>query len=109
MNNVVVFGQSAGGHIAQLLTWSGADTFKGDSALKSYSVKPVAGISWFGPSDFRKSDLFIPSEGIKQNYSPDHWANRITKSSHIYEDTDKETIELLKEVSPVAYLNAASA
>ena len=109
MNRVVVFGGSAGGHIAQLLTFSAADDFKGDASLFDYKVSPVAGISWYGPSDFRDTKLFI-SDNLKDKFKPDHWGNRITKTGKLdYADADIETRQLVDEVSPVVYLKKDSA
>ena len=109
MDRVVVFGSSAGGHIAQLLTFSGADDFKGDADLAPFKVNPVAGISWYGPSDFRDIGLFM-TEHLDDKFTPDHWANRITKTDGFkYVDADAKTKQMVDEVSPVIYLNKNSA
>lgn len=109
MSRVVVFGSSAGGHIAQLLTFSGVDDFAGEAALMSYKVAPVAGVSWFGPSDFRDTDLFV-SEKMKDKFAPDHWAKRITKKdSFNYEESDAEIRRVIEELSPVWWLTKNSA
>ena len=55
---MVVFGESAGGQIAQLLNYAGPESFVGDKELASDGVRPVAGISWYGPTDFTDVDLF---------------------------------------------------
>jgi len=110
MDKVVVFGSSAGGHIAQLLTWSKPDDFAGDPALAEYKVSPVAGVSWFGPSDFRDPMLFI-GDGVRAKFSMDHWARRITKpqGEFLYKGADAQTRRMIEEVSPVCYLNRESA
>jgi acetyl esterase/lipase len=110
MDRVVVFGSSAGGHIAQLLTWSGADDFAGAPALASFRAAPVAGISWFGPSDFRDNRLF-DYPGSDKKFAPDHWAKRITKSNDgfCYDTADAKTRRMTEELSPVWWLNAKSA
>jgi len=110
MDKVVVFGSSAGGHLAQLLTWSGPDDFAGDPALAEYKVSPMAGVSWFGPSDFRDPMLFIGT-GVKAKFPMDHWANRITKpqGEFEYKGADEKTRQMIEEVSPVCYLNKNSA
>jgi acetyl esterase/lipase len=109
MDRVVVFGGSAGGHIAQLLTFSAADDFKGDASLFDYKVSPVAGISWYGPSDFRDTRLFA-TEDLEDKFAPDHWANRITKTDPFeYADADEKTKQMVDEVSPVVYLKKDSA
>lgn len=66
MRKVVVWGTSAGAQIAQILTYSGPNDFKGDPALASYRVQPAAGISWFGPTDFTDPALF----GGKDRFAP---------------------------------------
>ncbi|MFC1468140.1 alpha/beta hydrolase fold domain-containing protein [Verrucomicrobiota bacterium] len=110
MDKVAVFGSSAGGHITQLLTWSDADAFAGDPALKPYKVNVATGVSWFGPSDFRDTQLFV-SEGVKDKFLPDHWARRITKSrpgEFCYERADAETRRTIEELSPVWWLKKES-
>jgi len=110
LSRAVVFGSSAGGHIAQLLTWSGEDDFAGDPALAKYKVKLLAGVSWFGPCDFRDTKLFI-SDGVKDKYAPDHWARRITKpkGKFMYDGADEKTRHMIEEVSPVYWLTGESA
>jgi acetyl esterase/lipase len=108
MNRVVVFGSSAGGHIAQLLTFSGPNDFVGEFSLKGYKVSPAAGISWFGPSDFRDTRLFA-TEGLEDKFSPDHWAKRISKSDEFdYADSDAKTKRMISELSPVYWLRKNS-
>jgi acetyl esterase/lipase len=108
-DRIVVFGSSAGGHIAQLLTFSGADDFTGDSGLSNLQVEPVAGISWFGPSDFRDTQLF-ETENLEDKFAPDHWAKRIMKTDTFsYKEADAETKRLIEEMSPVCYLKKESA
>jgi acetyl esterase/lipase len=105
----VVFGSSAGGHIAQLLTFSSADAFAGDESLSEFNVTPAAGISWFGPSDFRDAELFV-TEGLDDKFAPDHWARRITKGSEFnYTTADAAVQKMTDELSPVWWLNQNSA
>lgn len=109
-NKVIAFGGSAGGHLAQMVTWSDPDAFPGDPALAEYKLDILAGISWSGPSDFRDQDLFVVPEGVKKEYEPWHWSNRITKySGNTYESKDPQIIAAIKEVSPVVYLTKDSA
>ncbi len=109
MDRVVVFGPSAGGHIAQLLTFSDPTSFKGAEELAEYQVSPVAGISWYGPSDFRDEALFIV-EGDDGNYAPDHWARHITKQDHFsYTDASTDVQETTEQLSPVWWLKKESA
>lgn len=108
-DRIVIIGDSAGGHITQLLTLSDADDFKGDEALFAYKVNPAAGISWYGPSDFRDTQLFV-TENLEDKFKPDHWATRISKSkSFSYAEADEKTRKMADEVSPVIYLSKESA
>ncbi|VGO19213.1 alpha/beta hydrolase [Pontiella sulfatireligans] len=104
MNRVVVFGSSAGGHLAQLLTFSGADDFAGDPALAKYKVELAAGVSWFGPSDFRDNNLF-DYQGPDRKFAPDHWSRYINKSQHFnYGKEDAAVRKMTEELSPVWWL-----
>ncbi len=107
MDRVVVFGSSAGSHLAQLLAWSEPDAFPGDPVLAPYDVKPVAGVSWYGPSDFRRTSLFDLGETAK--FKPDHWARFITKGDHFdYEELDETTRRITDALSPVTWLRKDS-
>ena len=110
MDKVVIFGSSAGGHLAQLLTWSGPDDFAGDPMLAPYRVEMAAGVSWFGPCDFRDPKWSV-SDGVKDKFAPDFWAARITKpdGKSIFDHPDEKTKAMLAEVSPVVYLSKDSA
>lgn len=108
-DRIVVLGDSAGGHITQLLTLSGPDDFKGDTDLLKYKVTLAGGISWYGPSDFRDTELFV-TENLEDKFSPGHWGTRITKSPDFGTDhLDEKTALMVGEVSPVIYLNKNSA
>ena len=74
-NRIVVFGDSAGGQIVQILNFTAPDGFPGDADLSAYGVRPVAGISWYGPSDFTNVDLFKTDFSDKD---PDRFGARIT-------------------------------
>lgn len=109
MDRVVVFGSSAGGHIAQLVTFSPADAFVGDPALAQYQAKVAAGISWYGPADFRDTQLFA-TDGLDDAFAPDHWAKLITKEDTFnYEAADADTRRVIEELSPVWWLKKESA
>ena len=45
-NNVYVLGDSAGGHIAQMITLANPNDFKGDDNLYVNPYKVIAGVSW---------------------------------------------------------------
>jgi acetyl esterase/lipase len=108
-DRIVVMGDSAGGHITQLLTLSGADDFKGDPSLYAFRVSPAGGISWYGPSDFRDTQLFV-TDDLEDKFKPDHWGNRITKTDELdYAAAGEKTKQMVDEVSPVVYLKKTSA
>jgi acetyl esterase/lipase len=105
---VVVFGSSAGGHLAQMLTFSDTDDFVGDPDLATYKANVVAGVSWFGPFDFQSAEYFTFNEGISSKFAPDHWTRRATKymgKDSLYNHLDSETKKALAEISPVCWLD----
>ncbi len=53
-----VMGDSAGGQIAQMLLLSAPQTLAGDAALATSHYRMVCGVSWYGPCDFEKTELF---------------------------------------------------
>ena len=100
-DQVFVMGDSAGGQIAQMLTLADANLFSGEPFLKSYTYKVKAGISWYGPTDFTKTELFKTSDYTK---NPDRFGDRIFKKGM---DRFKKEF-YYKEVSPVFYLTSQS-
>jgi acetyl esterase/lipase len=95
------FGDSAGGQLAQMLLLSPADAFPGDPDLAGATYKVVAGVSWYGPCDFEKMELFNPDgrADFRDRFEP-----RIVMSG-----TDpKDKLQLYREISPVNYLKADS-
>ncbi len=92
-NRIYTFGDSAGGHLAQMVLFAPPDRLKGDAELAKYSYKTVAGVSWYGPCDFQDPELFNGSTRFN---------GRI-----MGKDTeDKEA--RFREVSPVVYLTKNS-
>lgn len=64
-NRIAVYGQSAGGHLGQLLAFTKDDDLIGDTKLKSYSSTVKCAVSWYGLTDFSQPDaidLFRGSE-----------------------------------------------
>lgn len=55
---VFTFGDSAGGHLAQMVLLAPPERFESDPELAEYSFKTAAGVSWYGPCDFRDPELF---------------------------------------------------
>lgn len=100
-NRVFVLGDSAGGHIAQMITLADPNQFLGDKMLSEYTYNVIAGVSWYGPSDFTKTELFATVDKTKV---PDRFGSRILKSKN---DTKKKDA-MYKEMSPVFYLTKES-
>ena len=98
---ICVMGDSAGGHIAQMLLLASPDQLPGDSALAEVSYRMVAGVSWYGPCDFEKIELFNHDD--RADFQ-DRFGTRILGSDP---DTDNK-LELYREVSPINYLSKNS-
>ncbi|WP_240928386.1 alpha/beta hydrolase [Thalassoroseus pseudoceratinae] len=95
---ICVMGDSAGGHIAQMLLLTSADQLPGDASLSKVSYQMAAGVSWYGPCDFEKIDLFNHND--RANFR-DRFEARIMGS-----DSDpKDNLARYREVSPINYLN----
>ena len=96
-----VNGDSAGGHIAQMLLLSSPASLPGDPSLAGAAYRMIAGISWYGPCDFEKPDLFNAegSEGARDRFGP-----RILKPG----TNPKDQLTLYREMSPVQYLSPTS-
>jgi acetyl esterase/lipase len=90
-SRIVVWGDSAGGQIAQVLTYAGPDGFPGDESLAEFGVQPVSGISWYGPSDFTDVDLFKTDLSEK---NPDRFGARIVGDAGGYADNPKAFEEM---------------
>lgn len=100
-DRVFTFGDSAGGHLAQMVLLSPPESFPGDSALADAKYHLVAGVSWYGPCDFEKTELFNP--GDRANFR-DRFGRRILQN-----DADPQTkVAAYREVSPVNYLKPDS-
>lgn len=99
---IFVFGDSAGGHIAQMLLLSPSKILTGDPQLADVDYKVVAGLSWYGPCDFENTNLFNHDDrpGFR-----DRFGARITGRSQV---SAKEKLDLYREMSPVNYLKKDS-
>ena len=100
-NRIVVWGDSAGGQLAQMLTLADPDAFIGDESLADVSVRPIAGISWYGPTDFTDVDLFKTDLSDK---NPDRFGARITGSAGGYGEHPKA----YEEMSPYYWIKKES-
>lgn len=94
-------GDSAGGQIAQMLLLSPPDSLPGDPALAGAPYKMVAGVSWYGPCDFEKTELFNHDDrpGFRDRFGP-----RILKP----DSKPNEKLALYREMSPINYLTKDS-
>jgi len=98
---VFTFGDSAGGQIAQMLLLSPPGSLPGAEELTGYGYTTVAGVSWYGPCDFEKTELF--NHDGRPNFR-DRFGPRILKP-----DTDPaDKLRLYREMSPVNYLTKES-
>ncbi|MCM2373943.1 alpha/beta hydrolase [Aporhodopirellula aestuarii] len=100
-DRIVVWGDSAGGQLAQMLTLADPDAFIGDESLADVSVRPIAGMSWYGPTDFTDVDLFKTDLSDK---NPDRFGARITGSAGGY----AENPEAYEEMSPYYWIKKES-
>lgn len=100
-NRCYTMGDSAGGQIAQMLLLTSPQTLPGDEELAETSFKMVAGVSWYGPCDFEKVDLFNHNdrEDFRDRFGP-----RILGADKKAENK----LELYREMSPINYLSKDS-
>lgn len=101
-DQIYVFGDSAGGHIAQMLLLSPPVSLTGDANLAEVDYKIVAGLSWYGPCDFENQDLFNHDDrpDFRDRFGP-----RIIGAADV---TPEEKRRLYREMSPVTYLKKDS-
>lgn len=100
-DRIFVMGDSAGGHIAQMLLLASPEDLPGAPALADVSYRMVAGVSWYGPSDFVKIDLF--NHDNRANFK-DRFAARILGSK----TGPQDKLSRYQEMSPVNYLSKLS-
>ena len=96
-----VMGDSAGGHIAQMLLLSSPEQLSGAAELAKVPYRMVSGVSWYGPGDFEKMELFNHDD---RTDFKDRFAARIMGAG-----SDPSTkLDRYREVSPVNYLSKDS-
>lgn len=98
---ICVMGDSAGGHIAQMLLLATPEQLPGDEALASASYKMMAGVSWYGPCDFENTELFNHDDRADFR---DRFGPRILGS----DSGPSNKLERYREVSPINYLSKDS-
>lgn len=101
-NRFYTFGDSAGGHIAQMLLLTPPSSLTGDAGLAGESYQIVAGVSWYGPCDFQDVSLFNHDDrpDFRDRFGP-----RILGYAEVSPDEKKR---LYREMSPVNYLKKDS-
>ena len=100
-DRIVVWGDSAGGQLAQMLTLADPDDFIGDVSLAGITVHPIAGMSWYGPTDFTDVDLFKTDI---EDRNPDRFSARITGTEGGYAEYPKA----YEEMSPYYWIKKDS-
>lgn len=98
---VFTWGDSAGSHLAQMLLLSSLESFPGDPTLADATCRLLASVSWYGPCDFEKIDLFTPPGGSDVR---DRFGSRILK---VGED-EKTRLAAYSRGRPVNYLRPDS-
>jgi len=96
-----VMGDSAGGQIAQMLLLTAPKALPGDSELASTSYEMAAGVSWYGPCDFEKTDLFNHDDRVDFH---DRFGPRILGAN--LDPTTK--LDRYREMSPVNFVRKDS-
>ena len=100
-NRVFTFGDSAGGQIAHMLLLSPPKCLQGVKKLANFDYTVLGGVSWYGPCDFEKIQLFNPDGRPKFH---DRFKSRILPSNTPVADK----LKLYREISPVTYLGKDS-
>ena len=100
-SSIYTFGDSAGGHISQMLLLSPSDSLLGDPDLAEYPYKTAAGVSWYGPCDFQDEQLFNHND--RENFR-DRFGPRILGKNA----DPKDKVRLYAEMSPITYLTKDS-
>ena len=95
---ICVMGDSAGGHIAQMLLLSSPEQLPGDKSLANVAYRMLAGVSWYGPGDFENVQLFNHDDRADFR---DRFGPRIMGSN----TGPSEKLARYREVSPVNYLS----
>lgn len=101
-NRFVAFGDSAGGQIAQLVLLSSPESLPGAPELAGAAYRMVAGVSWYGPCDFEKTDLFNHDDRADFR---DRFGARILRT----DAGPEEKLARYREMSPINYLTSRSA
>ncbi len=100
-NCVFTFGDSAGGQIAQMLLLSSPESLPGAEELAGQNYRTLAGVTWYGPCDFEKTELF--NHNGRADFR-DRFGPRILKP----DAKPENKVALYREMSPIQYLKSDS-
>ena len=100
-SRVFTYGDSAGGQLAQMLLLTQPEDFPGAAELAGQRYTMRAGVSWYGPCDFEKTELFNHDgrANLRDRFGP-----RVLQSG----TPPADKLRLYREVSPVNYLRKES-
>jgi len=71
-DRIAAWGESAGGHLAAMATLTGdLPDLEGDVGERRASSSVVAGVDWYGPSDFAAMDRDAPPDSVMAHDAPD--------------------------------------
>ncbi|RMD74337.1 MAG: alpha/beta hydrolase [Lentisphaerae bacterium] len=93
-------GGSAGGHLAQMMLLTPPETFPGDPQLAHVKYKMIAGVSWFGFTNFEEKELFIKPGRSRRGDPRAGTIVRILRPGLREEEKEK----VLHEMSPTSWL-----
>lgn len=100
-NRCFVLGDSAGGQIAQMLILSSPKSLPGAPELADIDYNMVSGVSWYGPCDFEKTELYNHDDRPK-------FRNRFLPRIYRGNPSAEDKLALIREVSPINYMTANS-
>jgi len=101
VDRLFLFGDSAGAQIAMVLLLSPPDSLPGAAELAGHQYTTIAGVSWYGPCDFQKKQLFSPDG---QSNCRDRWRQRIFPRG----TNPAQKKQMYREISPINYLTKDS-
>ncbi|MDG1089685.1 MAG: alpha/beta hydrolase [Candidatus Marinimicrobia bacterium] len=98
--NIFVFGDSSGGQIAQVISFTGIEDFIGDSKLKNNACSVSAVVSWYAPVDFTDKKLMFKNELARNK---DRFRDRIMAGANLKEEQQRR-----EEISSITYLSEST-